>query len=201
MTVWIVLGIIAVTVFVLLLCPVSASVTCIHDEAKNKADIEVAYLFIKKRIDLKKKEKKQVDVKANQKEMPEKGIMFYRNLYSLLKEDIKKLLDYLLNKAIVFKNIEIKTEFGFSDPALTGVMCGTQNALFYNIAAYLHNNFDVRNVEVEVNPDFENVRFEAFFNCIVKMKTAHIINVLFCGIKILKKIKKTSKGKEGKNNV
>lgn len=198
MTVWIILGIIAVAVLVLLFCPVSVSLTLIHDEEKNRAELEAAYLFIKKRIDLKKKETKQADVKTDKKEMPERGIVFYRDLYALLKDGIKKLLSYLLERAVVFKNIEIKTEFGFSDPALTGIMCGTQNALFYNIVAYLHNNFKVKNFDILVNPDFENEKFEAFFNCIVKMKTAHIINVLFKGIKILIKIKKTTKGKEGK---
>lgn len=187
--------IIALALIIALILLLNTSITAVFKvslkEKEFATQLEITYLFIRKNL-LVDKEKK-----TSKKESASKKESSYINLYKLIKDDVFKILRYLLKNGAVFEQIQLKTEFGFSDVSQTGIMTGTLNALFYNVMAYFHNNFKVKDWNIEVNPDFENEKFNAFFDCIVKLKIVHIIFIGFYGLKILNKIKKM-KGR--KNN-
>lgn len=182
--------IIIIAIIILMNCHLKLFFSFEHTQTENEFDILIKYLFIKKRINPKRSEDKE---KKEEDEKPDKGIKYYKKIYKLIKKDALKLISYLLKKAVVFEKINIKTNFGYSNAATTGIMTGVQNAFAYNIMAFFHNNFHVRNWDISVNPDFDNERFDMYFDCIVKMKTVHIISVGIKGLKILRRIKKHDK--------
>ncbi len=197
---WLYIMLLILIVFaVFLFCNLTVSFSYSHFESENKTELVIKYLFIKKKIHTEKKEKAQNDKKDEKNDLPSKSLKDYYNLYKLLKDDVFKLLDYLMKKAAVFKEINIKTDFGCKDAAITGILTGTLNGIFYNIIAFFHNNFTLKTWEIEVNPDFENEKFNVYFDCIVKLKVAHIIIIGFKGLKILLKLRKELK-KGRKNN-
>lgn len=161
-------------------------------EAENKTKIFVKYLFIKKEIKLHDEYTNENKTKEKE-EQPERGIKYYKQLYKLLKKDISALISYLLKKAVVFDEINIKTYFGYSDAAITGIMTGVQNSFAYCIMAFFHNNFHVREWNISINPDFQKERFDSSLDCIAEMKTAHIIVIGIKALKILRIIKKYNK--------
>lgn len=182
--------IIVIVIIILLNCPIQLFFSFERVDSENESDILIKYLFIKKKI---KPNHSESDEVGEDEEKPDKGIKYYKKIYKLIKKDALNLISYLLKKAIVFKTINIKTNFGYSDAATTGIMTGVQNAFAYNIMAFFHNNFHVKNWNISVNPDFDNERFDVYFDCILKMKIVHIIIVGIKGLKILRIIKKEDK--------
>lgn len=197
---WIIIILVIAIFTALLFNSVYVSVYYRRSEAENDTELIIKYLFFKKKIPIEKKEKsKQVKKPEEEKEdLPTRGLKFYYNLYKLLKDDVFDVLNYLMKKAVVFKEINIKTDFGCKDAASTGILTGTLNGVFYNIIAFFHNNFTLKDWEIEVNPDFENEKFDLFFDCIVRLKIVHIIVIAFKGIKILLKLRKELK--KGRKN-
>lgn len=193
--VFIILCIVLLLLISVLFCSVKLYFSFTRYEGENATKIKVKYLLFNKAIPIEKQKKEQTEDKTKD-EPAKKGIKYYLDLYKDIKDDVFGILDYVTKKAGVFENINIKLNFGFSNPAHTGVMTGALNGVIYNIMAYFHNNFTVKNWDVCVNPDFENEKFDVVFDCIVKLKTVHIINILFNGLKIFKKMRKNKKGKK-----
>lgn len=205
MLIYIIIFIALSALIFLLFSSVSFNFSFRRREGKNSTEFLIKYLFINKKIAVEKKDKtkktenKKTD-KQGKNDLAENGIRYYLDLYKEIKDDVFGILNYITRKTGVFESIKIRVDFGFSDVSKTGIMTGTLNGILYNIMSYFHNNYTVRDWEISVNPDFDNEKFDVFFDCIVKLKTVHIINIAFKGLKIFNIMRKTTKKKGRKAN-
>lgn len=202
MLVFIIIFIVLLFLISFLFCSVRLYFSFSRSEGENSTEFIIKYLFINRTLAVEKKQKneKEKNDKEDKRDLPENGIKYYLDLYKEIKDDIFGVLDYLTTKAAVFENIKIKVDFGFSNVANTGVMTGTLNGVLYSIMSYFHNKFTIKDWDISVNPDFENEKFDVVFDCIVKLKTVHIITILFKGFGIFNKMKKTKNKKGRKTN-
>ena len=109
---WIIIILVIAIFTALLFNSVYVSVYYRRSEAENDTELIIKYLFFKKKIPIEKKEKsKKVKKPEEEKEdLPTRGLKFYYNLYKLLKDDVFDVLNYLMKKAVVFKEINIKSK-------------------------------------------------------------------------------------------
>lgn len=104
-------------------------------------------------------------------------------------DKIKKIFKLLLNKRIVdiiVETLNIKctrlywaTEFGFSNPAFTGISTGflwiLKGLFLKSLNSIL---FSLRQPEISIQPDFENKRFDTEFKGIFSIRLGNIILII-----------------------
>ncbi len=103
---------------------------------------------------------------------------------------LKQLLSFILDKelmSIIFKNLNVKcykfswiSEFGFTNPALTGIF----NGFFWSIKGIILNVVDsivffYTNPQVEIYPDFYDSKFNTKFEGIFSVRLGNIILTVF----------------------
>ncbi len=200
----IVLAIIAALILILLLIPLNLTLRYDRDGVNNEFSITVKYLFFTfKPSKQSKKEQKKDNKKPKKNESSEKEpfsferekarLDRYIELYGKLKDDAVELLDYCASKYIVFEKIGIDICFGFGDAMYTGIFTGVLNGFVYSILGIIHHRSDLRDMQVNIQPDFENEKFHTHSECILRLKNVHIIVIVINVLKIIRKIKKGRK--------
>lgn len=148
-------------------------------------------LYPKKKKSKKKKKKKQEEKKEKEKDENSGKLSGFRDKinkvhdgYNLLKDDIFKLLDYLVRKGAIFRKINLFAEFGFEDATSTGIGYGIINGIVYNVLGVLHRLFTINDWKIDLIPDFNNQKTDIRFECILKTHSAHIIKMIGSIIKM-----------------
>lgn len=188
----------------IMLLPITAVISFALNSDEN--EIVIRYLFFK----LKLYPKESVDEEAPreeaekepQKDKKKKNALNYvetvRLSWTEMRYGISKLLEYVLKRAIIIKELNISVRFGTGDPMNTGLAYGGANAVVYNVIGLLDNHARLKKWNVELEPDFDNAVIEAGVYCRLRTRIAHIFplaGILFrTFIKIKKKIKKGSNG-------
>ena len=98
----------------------------------------------------------------------------------------KRILQELRSTAkkhFVIKSITIKYSFGFDDAAITGMFSGVAYSVIYSLMGYVDSNFNLKNKEVLISPDFDNNCQKFEFGCQCKIKLYYLLK---SGINILK---------------
>lgn len=181
---------------VCLLISVRLSITYEKYDAAN-AEITLKYGFITYKIYPKEKKSKDSEKEKDKPqkepvsfEKRKKDLEKYIRIFNSIKNDVAKVLSYLAKRAVVFDRIEIKSEFGFDDAMQTGIFTGLYNGFVYSILGVIHHNSRLRDMEVNLNPNFEKKCFYNRFCCILHIKTVHIMIIAFNVLRIYRKIKK-----------
>ncbi|WP_077367636.1 DUF2953 domain-containing protein [Anaerosalibacter sp. Marseille-P3206] len=134
-----------------------------------KAKINFTFLFglIKRSIYSKKENIKD----ANDKNI----IVRFKKIKKVYKVN-KKYIKYFLDRCEI---VELKwiTKYGFEDAAVTGITNGVFWSVKNTVLGVFLNNRKVKDIYINVIPDFEEKNFEMDFNCIIKIKTVYIIIV------------------------
>ena len=111
-------------------------------------------------------------------------------IFESVKRDVAKLLSYMARRAVVFDSISVRSEFGFDDAMNTGIFTGLYNGFVYSVLGVIHHNSKLRDLKVNLTPNFEKKCFYNQFCCILHIKTVHIIIIAFKVLRIYRKIKK-----------
>lgn len=181
--------IIVFIIALILFAPVTCEYTFSLIDGKKINSFRVGFLLIKK--DIKKKEK----TKENKKEKSSDFDIFnkikeYKEEYDILKEDIKKILIILKDKAIKIKKVSTNIHFSAGDAMKTGICTGILNGILYNLMAVLYNGIGIDDWNVFIKPEFdENQYIDIKIDCIVKIKLVHIIFILIKSFGVYRKHK------------
>ena len=170
----------------------------------SKFTSSIKYLFLRFSVKRKtsKKEKQQKEKRDDSKveELPqkiEKGI----ELFKYIEDDVVDILHYFSEKVIKIRKFNFFIHFGFSDPMHTGITTGALYGVIYNILSVFNNIFTIEECDVKINPDFERKHLDISSECILKVKSVHIINMAFKVLKMYFKIVKINKKKGSFKNV
>lgn len=194
----IIIAAILILLAVLLLIPVRLEIIYENKEGHSAA-VTLKYGLITYKIyPNEKKPKKDKEQEKEEKtdnepfsfEKKKEELERYIKIFSIIKDDVQKVLSYMAKRAVVFDKIEIKSEFGFNDAMKTGIFTGLYNGFVYSVLGVIHHNSKLRDMQVNLNPDFEKKCFNNRFCCILHIKTAHIMIIAFNVLKIYRKIKK-----------
>ena len=98
-------------------------------------------------------------------------------------KQILQELNSTAKKHFVIKSIAIIYSFGFDDAAITGMFSGVAYAVIYSLMGYVDSNFNLKNKDIQISPDFDNNCQEFEFRCQCKIKLYYLLK---SGIKILK---------------
>lgn len=103
-----------------------------------------------------------------------KEIDHYQKELSNFVEHYYKVLLYI-SKKIVLKSFQWKTILGMGDAALTGTIIGIVWAVKGILVSILQNHIRCEEVDILVNPSFQEQRFITNLDSIIHIKTGHII--------------------------
>ena len=194
--------VIAILVLVLIL-PVRLEAFYENDEIAKKASVFIKYGFIKYQLYPEKQSKKKAEKDEKEEkedendekepfsfEKKKQEIEKYIRIFEAVKSDAVKILNYAARHAVVFDNIEVKSEFGFDDAMQTGIFTGIYNGFVYGIMGIIHHTSKLRAFDVKLQPEFGKKCFYNRFSCILHIKTVHIIIIAFKVLKIMRKVKK-----------
>lgn len=146
---------------------------------KFNIKIKLITLFglIKYRFDI-AKIKSWYGEKAIGKNKEDEGKKIFNTIKKIRKyySNNKKLIDYFLKKAKIEK-IYWVTNFGLGDAALTGVSTGILWSVKNWVLAIIINNKKVKEIYVNIFPDFNSDNIESQFSCIISWNFVYIITV------------------------
>ncbi len=103
-----------------------------------------------------------------------KEIDHYQDKISHFVEHYYRVFIYI-SKKIVFKSFQWKTTLGTGDAALTGTIIGVVWAIKGILVSILQNHIRCEEVDILVNPNFQQQRFITNLDSIIHVKTGHII--------------------------
>ncbi len=158
-----------------------------HIENENSSKIILKIWFIKFKIPVKKDNKELKDLKKQKKKRTDASFKYYYKLLKYLKNDLKKTILFLKDRMVKIQDLDINIKFGFSDAAATGIAVGVVNGAVYGTLGFLHHNFNLKKFNVEIEPYFEREIFEACVEGSIRIKTIHILSILFLVFKLFKK--------------
>ncbi len=185
-------------IFVLLMMPIRLLVDYKKDEVTNEKSLVLKYMFFNfKLFGDKKKEKPKEKPKEEKKPISfaEKRdkVSKYIQIFEDTKDEVRQILDYAADRAIVFEKIYTDIEFGFEDAMHTGIFTGVLNGFVYGVLGFIHQHSRLLDMRVNIQPNFENPCFKVQAGCILRLKNVHIIIVAINILKILRKIRKTER--------
>ena len=96
-----------------------------------------------------------------------------------------KYLDILIafykytKKKIKCESFCFRMNYGLGDAALTGISTGMLWGVIYSLLGVLDRYFEFIKMDVNINPDFNDIKLQLEFDCIFKIKIVHIIIVIF----------------------
>ncbi|MCX7714641.1 MAG: DUF2953 domain-containing protein [Clostridia bacterium] len=187
--------IIAMLLLFVLFSPLYIVIEYTRDAANNDFKLKIEYLGITIRAKSRKKGKK----KEQEKNQNEDKLSFakfksqmdgYVDKFQEIREDVFNVIDFLSRKGVRIKLIDIDLDFGFTDAMSTGIMTGIFNGIAYNAVSVLDHMFFVNDWNINIQPYFNDPRFEVRVRGILKIKNVHIIIMI---IKIMRVYFKFSK--------
>ena len=198
---FIILAVFLIVIAILLYAPIRLKLSFFRDGVSDEIKLVLSYLWLKIVLfdSTEKKEKKPKKDKPKKEKEPfsyekEKArLEKYISIFEEIKEDIGRILEYTGGRAIVFENVKVHTEFGFSDAMHTGIFTGVINGFVYSVLGFIHHKTKLVNMDVQVQPVFDKICFFTDCQCIVKSKNAHIIIIALNVLRILRKIRKVER--------
>lgn len=114
-----------------------------------------------------------------------------RNVYSVLKKDIRQLVNYILTRALSVKSLNISAVLGTGDPMYTGILYGAVNAAVYGALGAADAKMKIKKYHVDIKSDFDNARLAAGIYAVIYTRLVHLYYAAAKAIIIFMKIKKT----------
>jgi len=112
-----------------------------------------------------------------------------KNIMKELKPDIARMLGYL-RKKIDCRLLRIHLEAGFDDAAKTGIAAGAAYGAVYGAAAMVYNTVGVKDMDINVRPNFTQSGVRLYIKSIFTISIAHIIRVVFMLLGMYRKAKR-----------
>ena len=181
---------------VLFYMPITLEYALFYD-GNIKSSFVLRFLFYKKQLTDKSKNKKKKEKKPKKKKSISQiieDVKYYKRLFKYFKRDISLILKYAKEKTVKIKKVSFDVGFAGKDAMQTGIYTGVVNGGVYNLLGILERTVGVEDWSVNVTPDFHSNAFiNTKIHCILNTKLAHIIVIL---IKILAIYLKYRKNRE-----
>ena len=113
----------------------------------------------------------------------------------------RRLINYIWDKSVI-KEINWSTKIGRTDAALVGIIYGIIWGFKSTLISLILRNKEIKSVDIDVIPIFNENQLHIKFNCIIKIRMAYIINVWIWFLKQYKggeKIDRTSNRRVNEN--
>ena len=181
---------------VLLFVPFFIVIEFSKKEDNKNSDIRIKYLIFNVKIKNRenKSENKENAIKEKDNTTLTEKVKNGIEIFKENEDDVVDILHYASEKAVKIRNLTFCMDFGLSDPMDTGISTGAINGVIYNVLALLNNFFEIEECNVKINPDFERKHMDISSRCILKIKSVHIIIIVFKVLKMYFKITKIKKG-------
>jgi|GEM_PF-3549359 len=173
-----------------------ARITIVSDKKSkkknNKKDVKNEKKDIEQAIPAEPKQKAQKSDATEKKNGFSAFMQTISRVKSIMKElkpDIDRMLNYL-KKKINCRLLRIHLEAGFDDAAKTGIAGGAMYGTVYGAAAMVYNTVGVKDMDIQVRPNFTQEGVHLYIRSIFTISLAHIIRVLFMVLKMYRKAKK-----------
>ena len=141
------------------------------------------------------KEEKETDISGEEKF--EKEYKSVKQMFNLVvrifddkNDDLLYFLKYVKNTFNI-KRLDVSLDYGFSEPAVTGIAGGAVWILITNVSALISKYIDIKEfTNIAVKPCYKEKKFEFKMNLIFTVK----LSCAFFAYKRFKRLKKTLKG-------
>lgn len=170
-----------------------------YNSGVNRGRIYIKYGFIRFNIlpqrskHEKKQEEEQEELTKESKKDTEHIIKFAKAVYREEKEDILKILEKLLKKAIRIKELNISSEFGTGDPMYTGIATGMVNAAVYSGISYIDRNMKIDSWNVSLTPNFDDAVIKAGIFTKIRTNIFNLISIIWKAVFLILKIEKINR--------
>ncbi|MCD8181293.1 MAG: DUF2953 domain-containing protein [Firmicutes bacterium] len=196
--------IVIAVIMILLLIPADCVIDVSYRDGENQNSVIIKYAFLKFRVipavkDEEKIEEKEEKKKDNKDKQDKKGnnifgiIKTFKTIFAEIKQDILKLLKYLISRGVRIKELNISSKFGTGDPMYTGMATGAANAFVYNTVSWADNNMRLDKWNVSLEPDFDNAVFAAGVYCKIRTRCLYILKIGVMAALLLLKILKINR--------
>lgn len=181
--------------FIFLFVPFYLEAFYTKDAVTNTVKLNVRYLgmtfsLIPKKSKKKIKQPQEEDSQSFSFDTFKQGFDVFHEKFNDIKDDIIDILKFLSRRAVFFKQLKLRIQFGFEDAMATGITKGLLDGMLYNLVGLLYRYVRIEDWSIETVPDFEHPRFDIETQCILKIKNVHIMIIAIKGLKLYFKLKK-----------
>jgi len=127
--------------------------------------------------------KDETDIKKNKSIITLNKLIEGYKRASKMKEMLGTMLIYLSDK-IVIRRLNWDTRIGLDDAALTGISTGILWTFKNLIISFILNHKEIKDLNIDIVPEFNSLVLETDFYCIIKLKMVYIIIAGLNGIKV-----------------
>ncbi len=160
--------------------------------------IDLGYAFFKSRLyptqkpknrDTENKETKETENKQQSK----KQFVILKDLFDEIIKTSKQILHYIFAHAITIEELTISATVGTSDPADTGMVCGSAYAAIFQVLGFMKQNMKLKKHSVDIIPDFDNCVVKGGLHAILHTNLAHVLIISFMLLPLIIKYKLLSR--------
>ena len=145
----------------------------------------------------KKKDESPEEEKDEDKKIEKKKEKYSVNdmwyIFQSLKDNVLGLLNYIITKSLIIKDIRILADLGMGDPMYTGLLCGGVNAAVYGMLGAADAKMRLKNHDVKLNFDFDNMKIAAGVHTVIYTRLVYVYCIAFKAAVIFIKFKKALK--------
>ncbi len=188
--------VISVIICAVLFVPFYLQVLYKKDAVLNTVDIWIKYMFFSFKLTPRKKKKKdKLEKKDGSKkkmsfESVSDGVKQFVKKFEIIKDDIADVFSFLANKAVHIESLKIGANIGLDNAMHTALCVGSVYAAAYNVLGLIHRYSNIREWNINAAPDFDQKRFDLEAECILKIKSVHIMIIAIKALKIYFKFSK-----------
>lgn len=110
-------------------------------------------------------------------------------VYSVLKRDILKLLNYVFEKAVAINEINVSAVIGTGNPMYTGIVYGAVNAAVFGFLGAADRKIKIKKHKTDIKADFDNEVLAAGVYAVVCTRAVHLYYLAVKAIVIYIKLK------------
>ncbi len=125
----------------------------------------------------KSKVKKKIKKKSPDTLSLEDNLKKIHLIYNIIKDTFSASTSYI-KKKIILELIIVKIDFGIDDAAVTGITSGLVWGTTYNLLSVLNNNINIKNIDIEIQPNFNKFKLDIVLGGIFTFRTVNIIIIL-----------------------
>lgn len=162
-------------------------------------ELYIKFLFIK--IRLYPNVKKSTDESVGKYEEKDRGeveeqqsgiiakLAEAKYVYSVLKKDILRLLNYVFEKAVAINEINVSAVIGTGNPMYTGIVYGAVNAAVFGFLGAADRKIKIKKHKTDIKADFDNEVLAAGVYAVVCTRAVHLYYLAVKAIVIYIKLK------------
>ena len=184
---------IAIILALLLLAflPLHIGIAYSYDDKDTWIRVRIGWLFKKIKLggqnQQKKEKRNKKDIKKDKSDDDNiiEKLQDYYSIWQDIEKEVTKVLEYC-KRHIKIDIFHIKTDFGFSDAATTGIVAGLAYAVCYTILGAIYNSVGIYDLKININPCFTDEQKRVYLNCGLKTSIAHLVRVAYMVVRLIK---------------